>query len=254
MIYIKTKKEIDFIRESCRIVAETLQLMKANVKAGVTTKELDQIAEDYILSNNAKAAFKGYSQGGSSIDYPASICSSINEEVVHGIPGNRVLNNGDIISLDVGVYKNGYYGDAALSVAVGDLTEEKKKLMDVTERSLYKGIEEAKAGNHVYDISYAVQSYVESNGFSVVRDLCGHGVGKYLHEDPSIPNFGKKGTGAKLKNGMTLAIEPMVNAGNYHVLTAEDGWTILTSDGSPSAHFEHSILISDNKAEILTVC
>ncbi len=254
MIYIKTKKEIDFIRESCRIVAETLQLMKASVKAGVTTKELDQIAEDYILSNNAKAAFKGYSQGGSSIDYPASICSSINEEVVHGIPGDRVLKNGDIISLDVGVYKNGYYGDAALSVAVGELTEEKKKLMEVTEKSLYEGIEEAKAGNHVYDISYAVQAYVESNGFSVVRDLCGHGVGKYLHEDPSIPNFGKKGTGAKLKNGMTLAIEPMVNAGDYHVLTAEDGWTILTSDGSPSAHFEHSILISDNKAEILTIC
>lgn len=254
MIYIKTKKEIDYIRDSCKIVAETLQLLKANVRVGVTTKELDQIAEDYILSNNAKAAFKGYSQGGSSVDYPASICSSINEEVVHGIPGKRVLKNGDIISLDVGVYKNGYYGDAALSVAVGELTEEKKKLMEVTEKSLFMGIEEANAGNHVYDISYAVQSYVESNGFSVVRDLCGHGVGKYLHEDPSIPNFGKKGTGAKLKNGMTLAIEPMVNAGGYQVLTAEDGWTILTRDGSPSAHFEHTILISNNKAEILTVC
>ncbi len=254
MIYIKTKKEIDFIRESCKIVAETLQLMKANVRVGVTTKELDQIAEDYILSNGAKAAFKGYSQGGSSIDYPASICSSIDDEVVHGIPGNRVLKNGDIISLDVGVYKNGYYGDAALSVAVGEISEEKKKLMEVTEKSLYLGIEEAVSGNHVHDISYAVQSYVEFNGFSVVRDLCGHGVGKYLHEDPSIPNFGKKGTGAKLKNGMTLAIEPMVNLGNYHVKTAEDGWTILTSDGSPSAHFEHSILVSNNKAEILTVC
>ena len=254
MIYIKTKKEIDYIRESCKIVAETLQLMKANVRVGITTKELDQIAEDYILSNDAKAAFKGYSQGGSSIDYPASICSSVNEEVVHGIPGPRVLNNGDIVSLDVGVYKNGYYGDAALSVAVGELTEEKKKLMDVTEKSLHKGIEEAQAGNHVYDISYAVQTYVEANGFSIVRDLCGHGVGKYLHEDPSIPNFGKKGTGAKLKNGMTLAIEPMVNAGDYRVLTAQDGWTVLTRDGSPSAHFEHTILISDNKAEILTVC
>ena len=254
MIYIKTKKEIDLIKESCRIVAETLQLMKANVKVGVTTKELDQIAEDYILSNNAKAAFKGYSQGGTSIDYPASICASVNEEVVHGIPGNRVLKNGDIISLDVGVYKNGYYGDAALTVAVGDLTEKKKKLMEVTEKSLYMGIEEAKAGNHVYDISSAIQTYVESNGFSVVRDLCGHGVGRNLHEDPSIPNFGKKGTGAKLKNGMTLAIEPMVNAGEYKVITAEDGWTILTKDGSPSAHFEHTILISNNKAEILTVC
>jgi methionyl aminopeptidase len=254
VIYIKTKKEIDYIRESCRIVAETLQLMKANVRVGITTKELDQIAEDYILSNDAKAAFKGYSQGGSSIDYPASICSSINEEVVHGIPGNRVLKNGDIISLDVGVFKNGYFGDAALSVAVGELTTDKIKLMEVTEKSLQLGIEEAKAGNHVHDISYAVQSFVEGNGFSVVRDLCGHGVGKFLHEDPSIPNFGKKGTGAKLKNGMTLAIEPMVNSGNYHVRTAEDGWTILSTDGSPSAHFEHTILIANDKAEILTVC
>ena len=254
MIYIKTKKEIDFIKESCKIVAETLQLLKANVRVGITTKELDTIAEDYILSNNAKAAFKGYSQGGSSIDYPASICSSVNEEVVHGIPGDRVLKNGDLISLDVGVYKNGYYGDAALSVAVGDIPDETKRLMDVTEKSLYLGIEEAQAGNYVHDISYAVQSYVELNGFSVVRDLCGHGVGKFLHEDPSIPNFGKKGTGAKLKNGMTLAIEPMVNAGTYKVLTAEDGWTILTTDGSSSAHFEHTILISNNKAEILTVC
>lgn len=254
MIYIKTKKEIDFIKESCKIVAETLQLLKANVRVGITTKELDNIAEDYILSNNAKAAFKGYSQGGSSIDYPASICSSINEEVVHGIPGDRVLKNGDLISLDVGVYKNGYYGDAALSVAVGDIPDGAKRLMEVTEKSLYLGIEEAQEGNHVHDISYAVQSYVELNGFSVVRDLCGHGVGKYLHEDPSIPNFGKKGTGAKLKNGMTLAIEPMVNAGTYKVLTADDGWTILTVDGSPSAHYEHTILISNNKAEILTVC
>jgi methionyl aminopeptidase len=254
VIYIKTKKEIDFIRESCKIVAETLQLVKANVKAGITTKELDQIAEDYILSNNARAAFKGYSQGGSSVDYPASICSSIDDEVVHGIPGNRVLKNGDIISIDVGVYKNGYYGDAALSVGVGEISDEKKRLMEVTEKSLYLGIEAAQSGNHVHDISYAVQSYVEENGYSIVRDLCGHGVGKYLHEDPSIPNFGKKGTGAVLKNGMTIAIEPMVNLGNYRVKTAEDGWTVLTADGSPSAHFEHSILILNNKPEILTVC
>jgi methionyl aminopeptidase len=254
VIYIKTKKEIDFIRESCKIVAETLQLIKTNVKVGITTKELDRIAEDYILSNGAKAAFKGYSQGGSSVDYPASICTSIDNEVVHGIPADRVLKNGEIVSLDVGVYKNGYYGDAALSVAVGELTDENKKLMEVTEKSLYFGIEEAKSGNHIHDISYAVQSYVESNGFAVVRDLCGHGVGKYLHEEPSIPNFGKKGTGVKLKNGMTLAIEPMVNLGSYKVKTGEDGWTILTADGLPSAHYEHTILISNNKAEILSVC
>ncbi|HKI78446.1 MAG TPA: type I methionyl aminopeptidase [Ignavibacteriaceae bacterium] len=253
MILIKTKKEIDYIIESCRIVAETLQLMKSNVKPGVTTKELDQIAEDYILSNDGRAAFKGYSQGGSSIDYPGSICASIDDEVVHGIPGSRVLNNGEIISLDVGVEKKGYFGDAALTVAVGDISPEKKKLMDVTEKSLYLGIEQAIAGNRVHDISAAVQIYVESNGFSIVRDLCGHGVGKFLHEDPAVPNFGEKGTGAKLRKGMTIAIEPMVNSGRYEVKTAPDGWTILTRDNSPSAHFEHTILINDNKPEILTV-
>ncbi len=252
MILIKTKKEIDLIRESCKIVAETLQLMKKNVAPGVTTGELDKIAEDYILCCNAKAAFKGYSQGGSSIDFPASICASVDDEVVHGIPGNRVLKSGEIIALDVGVYKNGYYGDAALSVAVGEISDEKKKLMEVTEKSLYLGIEQAVVGNRVHDISYAVQSYVEGNGFSVVRDLCGHGVGKHLHEDPPVPNFGRKGTGAKLRKNMTIAIEPMINIGKYNVIQAEDGWTILTQDGSPSAHFEHSILITDNKAEILT--
>ncbi len=252
MIYIKTKKEIDLIRESCKIVAETLQLLKANVKPGITTLELDKIAEDYILSNNAKAAFKGYSQGGS-ISFPGSICSSIDDAVVHGIPGQRVLNNGEIISLDVGVYKNGYFGDAALTVPVGSISNEKQNLLDVTERSLYIGIEEAKENNRLHDISGTIQEYVEENGFSVVRELCGHGVGKYLHEEPSIPNFGKKGTGVKLRNGMTLAIEPMVNLGKSKVHTGEDGWTVLTSDGSPSAHFEHTILISNGKPEILTV-
>lgn len=252
MIFIKTKKEIDYIRESCKIVAETLQLLKKNVKPGITTGELDLIAEDYILSNNAKAAFKGYSQGGNSTDYPASICASVNDEVVHGIPGNRVLKSGEIISLDVGVYKEGFYGDAAISVAVGEISDKKKKLMEVTEESLYLGIDQAVNGNRVHDISYAVQSFVEENGFSVVRDLCGHGVGKHLHEDPAVPNFGKRGTGAKLRKNMTIAIEPMINIGKYNVIQADDGWTILTEDGSPSAHFEHSILITDNKPEILT--
>lgn len=251
MIYIKTNKEIDLIRESCKIVAETLQLLKSNVKPGITTLELDKIAEDYILSNNAKAAFKGYSQGGS-FRFPGSICSSVNDAVVHGIPGQRVLKNGDIVSLDVGVYKNGYFGDAAVTVAVGSLTEDVQKLLEVTEESLYLGIEEAKENNRLHDISGTIQQYVEKNGFSVVRELCGHGVGKYLHEDPSVPNFGKKGTGIKLRNGMTLAVEPMVNLGNSKVHTGDDGWTVLTSDGSPSAHFEHTILISDGKPEILT--
>ncbi len=254
MIHIKTKKEIDLIRESCKIVAETLVLLKNNVRSGITTRELDQIAEDYILSNNAIPAFKGYSQGGNAIDYPGSICTSIDEQVVHGIPGGRVLKEGEIISLDVGVKKNGYYGDAALSVAVGKISDEKKKLMEVTERSLYIGIDQAIENNRVHDISAAVQEYVESNGFSVVRDLCGHGVGKYLHEDPSVPNYGQAGTGPKLKNGMTIAIEPMVNMGRYEVRTLFDGWTVVAADGLPSAHFEHSIVISNGHPEILTVC
>lgn len=253
MIYIKTKKEIDLIRESCRIVAETLQLVGSNVKVGVSTIELDQIAEDYIRSNNAIPAFKGYSQGGLP-GFPGSVCTSLNEAVVHGIPGSVKLKEGDIISLDVGVLKNNYYGDAAITLAVGKISEEKKKLLEVTEKSLYLGIKQAISGNKVHDISSAVQEYVEQNGFSIVRDLCGHGVGKFLHEDPAIPNFGKKGTGPKLKNGMTIAIEPMVNAGVYNVTTASDGWTVLTTDGSPSAHFEHTILVMDNSPEILTVC
>lgn len=253
MIYIKTKKEIDFIRESCRIVAETLKLVKSNVRVGVTTLELDGIAEDYIRSNDAIPAFKGYSQGGLP-GFPGSVCTSVNDAVVHGIPGKVKLKEGDIISLDVGVLKNNFFGDAALTVAVGKISDEKKKLMEVTEKSLYLGIEQAVNGNKVHDISSAVQEYVEKNGFSVVRDLCGHGVGKFLHEDPAVPNFGKKGTGPKLKNGMTLAIEPMVNAGDYRVKSDSDGWTVLTFDGSPSAHFEHTILISDNSPEILTVC
>ncbi len=251
MILIKTKQEIDRIRESCLIVAETLQLLKKYAKPGVKTIELDRIASDYILSNNARAAFKGYSQAGS-FDFPGSICSSIDDEVVHGIPDGRVLKEGEILSLDVGVEKNGYFGDAALTVAIGEISNEKKELLRVTEESLYIGIEQAVAKNRVGDISNSVQSYVEKNGFSVVRDLCGHGVGKYLHEDPQVPNFGRKGSGAVLKNGMTLAIEPMVNAGSYKVKIAEDGWTVYTSDGSPSAHFEHTIAIIDGKPEILT--
>ncbi len=253
MILIKTKKEIDLIRESSKIVAEALQLMRSNIKPGITTLELDEIAEDYIRSNNAIPAFKGYSQGGAS-GFPGSVCISVDDAVVHGIPGSNVLREGEIVSLDVGVLKNNYYGDAALSVAVGEVSAEKSKLLEVTEKSLYEGISNAKEGNRVHDISASVQEMVENNKFSVVRDLCGHGVGKYLHEEPSIPNFGRRGTGAKLRNGMTLAIEPMVNAGGYKVVTDSDGWTILTADGLPSAHFEHTILITSNSPEILTVC
>ncbi len=251
MILIKTKKEIDRIRESCQIVAEVLQLLKKYAKPGIKTIELDKLAEDYILSNNARAAFKGYSQAGS-FDFPGAICSSIDGEVVHGIPGNRILKEGEILSIDVGVEKDGFYGDAALTVEIGKVSDEKKELMRVTEESLYLGIEQAVADNRLGDISNTVQTYVEKHGFSVVRELCGHGVGKYLHEDPQVPNFGKKGTGTVLKNGMTIAIEPMVNAGSYKVNVAPDGWTVFTTDGSPSAHFEHTIAIVDGKPEILT--
>jgi methionyl aminopeptidase len=253
VILIKSKKEIDLIRESCVIVAEVLQLVKRYVKPGITTIELDKIAEDYILSNNGRPAFKGYSQAGS-FDFPGSICSSIDDEVVHGIPGNRVLKEGEILSIDVGIEKNKYFGDAALSVAVGKISDEKQKLMDVTERSLYLGIEQLKEGNRLGDFSSTVQSHVEENGYSVVRDLCGHGVGKHLHEDPQISNYGKKGNGPLIKNGMTLALEPMVNMGSYKVIVAEDGWTVLTADGKPSAHFEHTVLIINGKPEILTKC
>ncbi len=253
MVLIKTKKEIDYIKESCQIVAEVLQLMKRYAKAGVTTIELDKIAEDYILSNNARPAFKGYSQAGS-FDFPGSICSSIDDEVVHGIPGNRVLSEGEILSVDVGVEKNNYFGDAALSIGIGKIPDEKQRLMDSTEKSLYLGIEQAIPGNRIGDIANAIQTEVEGKGFSVVRDLCGHGVGKYLHEDPQIPNYGKKGNGTLLKNGMTIAIEPMINLGTYKVTVDEDGWTVRTADGLPSAHFEHTIAIIDGKPEILTKC
>ncbi|MBT8379353.1 MAG: type I methionyl aminopeptidase [Ignavibacteria bacterium] len=253
MIYIKTKNEIDCIKESCRIVAETLQLIKSNVQPGITTLELDRIAEDYIRSNDAIPAFKGYSQSGLP-GFPGSICASVDDVVVHGIPGNRKLEVGEILSVDVGVLKNKFFGDAALTVAVGEISKEKQNLLEVTEESLHLAIQQAKSGNRVHDISFAVQDYIEKNGFSVVKDLCGHGVGKFLHEEPSIPNFGKKGTGAKLKNGMTLAIEPMVNSGGYRVKTGEDGWTVSTQDGSSSAHFEHTILLNNNHPEILTVC
>lgn len=253
MVLIKTKKEIDYIRESCQIVAEVLQLMKRYAKAGVTTIELDKIAEDYILSNNARPAFKGYSQAGS-FDFPGSICSSIDDEIVHGIPGNRVLKEGEILSVDVGVEKNNFFGDAALTIAIGNISEEKFNLMNSTEKSLYLGIEQAIPGNRIGDIAFAIQSEVESKGFSVVRDLCGHGVGKLLHEEPQIPNYGRKGSGTLIKNGMTLAIEPMINLGTYKVTVDEDGWTVRTADGLPSAHFEHTIAIIDGKPEILTKC
>lgn len=251
MITVKTPREIELMREVGRVVAGILETVGKRVKPAVTTEELDRIAEDYVLSQNAKPAFKGYGFDKRNL-FPATICLSIDDQVVHGIPGPRKLEEGQLLSVDVGAIKDGYYGDAAMTFAVGNVAEEKKKLMEVTEKALYIGIEQAVAGNHVEDISQAVQDYVESNGFSVVRDLVGHGIGTKLHEDPPVPNYGKKGKGPLLRTGMTIAIEPMVNAGTYRVYTARDGWTVYTSDGKPSAHFEHTVVITDGKPEILT--
>jgi methionyl aminopeptidase len=251
MIYLKTKREVDLIRESSKLVAEVLKLIGANIRPGITTLELDRLAEDYIRAFDALPAFKGYGSQKDNL-FPATLCTSVDAEVVHGIPSKRVLREGEIVSIDVGVKKNGYFGDGAWSFPVGSITAEKQKLLKVTEESLYRGIEMAVAGNRVHDISHAVQSCVESNGFSVVRELVGHGVGKELHEGPNVPNFGKPGTGPELKSGMTLAIEPMVNSGGYQVTMESDGWTVITRDGLPSAHFEHTIAVSDGKPEILT--
>lgn len=251
MIYLKTKREIELIRESCRIVAEVLKLIGSQIKPGVTTLALDKLAEDYIRSFGGVPAFKGYGSQKNNL-FPATLCTSIDAEVVHGIPGKRALKEGEIISIDVGVKKSGYYGDGAWSFAVGPVSAEKQRLLDVTRESLCKGIEKATVGNRVHDISAAVQSHVEANGFSVVRELVGHGVGKELHEPPNVPNFGKPGTGPELKQGMTLAIEPMVNLGSYQVMIQPDGWTVVTRDGLPSAHFEHTIAIVDSVPEILT--
>jgi methionyl aminopeptidase len=252
MIPLKSIEEIEFIRESCRIVADVLKVLGAQARPGLSTLELDKVAEDFIRSMAGEPAFKGYGWDKKNL-FPATLCTSINAEVVHGIPSKRMLKDGDLLSIDVGVKKNGFYGDGACSFAIGEVSEEKQRLMRVTQESLAKGIEQAVAGKRVHDISNAVQSHVEASGFSVVRDLVGHGVGKHLHEEPSIPNFGEPGTGAELKDGMTLAIEPMVNVGTWRVKVASDGWTVLTADGKPSAHFEHTIAIVHGKAEILTL-
>ena len=251
MIQLKTKREIELIRESCKIVAEVLKLVGAQIRPGVTTLVLDKLAEDYIRTFGGLPAFKGYGSQKNNL-FPATLCTSIDSAVVHGIPSKRMLKEGEIVSIDVGVKKDGYFGDGAWTFPVGEISTEKQRLLKVTEESLCKGIEKATVGNRVHDISFAVQSYVETNGFSVVRELVGHGVGKELHEPPNVPNFGKPGTGPELKNGMTLAIEPMVNCGGYQVNMESDGWTVVTRDGLPSAHFEHTIAIVDGKPEILT--
>ena len=251
MVTIKTEKEISLIRESSKIVADVLRFLEKQIYPGIATEELDDLAEDFIRSSGGFPAFKGYGNDRRNL-FPASICVSIDNEVVHGIPGKRVLKEGEIVSVDVGVLKDGFFGDGAFTFPVGKISEGKARLMKITQESLDKGVEQAVEGNYLHDISYAVQHHVEAVGFSVVRDLVGHGIGKELHEDPPVPNYGKARTGLKLKEGMTLAIEPMVNFGVYGVYTAGDGWTILTADSEPSAHFEHTVVVRKNRAEILT--
>ena len=246
MIILKSDREIDYMRDAGKIVAQTLVEIQNAVKPGVSTLELDKIAEKYIISCGAIPAFKGY--GG----FPATICSSINEEVVHGIPGLKKLKNGDNVSIDVGAVINGYNGDSAVTFPVGEVTDEMQELLNVTEQSLYKGIEQAIDGNRLGDISNAVQTCAEKHSYGIVRDYVGHGICRKMHEDPQIPNFGAAGRGPRLKAGMALAIEPMINLGTHEVKTLHDGWTVVTKDKKPSAHFEHTIVVTDGKPEILT--
>lgn len=247
MVILKSLQEIEKIRNACLVVANVLDAIRTKVQAGITTKELDDFAEQFIKNAGAKPAFKGYR------GYPCSLCTSVNEQVVHGIPSKGVmLKQGDIISIDVGAVVDGFYGDAAITVPVGSITNEAARLIKITEESLLLGIAEARPGNRLYDISAAVQSHVEAHGFSVVREFVGHGIGRNLHEDPQIPNFGDRGGGPKIKTGMVLAIEPMVNAGGSVTMVKEDGWTAVTADGSLSAHFEHTIAVMDDGPLILT--
>ena len=248
MIVLKTGRELSVMREACRISAGALQLVGKAIEPGVTTAELDKIAENYIRSKGAVPNFKNY-QG-----YPATACISVNNEVIHGIPSKkRVIKQGDIVSVDLGALFNGYHGDNAATFACGDVSEEAKRLMDATRESLYEGIKVAVAGGRIGDIGHAVQSYIEARGYSVVRKFVGHGIGTKLHEAPEVPNFGAPSRGIRLMPGMTLAIEPMVNAGGSEVEIMPDGWTVLTKDGSLSAHFEHTVAITSSGPQIMTI-
>jgi len=246
MIKIKTAEEIELLRESALIVSKTLGMIASEIKPGVTTLYLDKLAEEFIRDHGAEPGFLGL------YDFPNTLCMSPNAQIVHGIPNDKPLENGDIISVDCGSLKNGFYGDHAYTFEVGEVDEEVKKLLRVTKESLYLGIRELKAGNRVGDVGFAIQNYTESFGYGVVRELVGHGLGRKMHEDPEMPNYGRRGRGKKLKNGMVVAIEPMINMGTHRINQLRDGWTILTADGKPSAHFEHDIAIVNGKPELLS--
>ena len=247
MIYNRSEREIDKIAESCQIVADTLIMLEPYVVEGACVSDLDRMAEDFIITRGARPAFKGY------MGFPATLCVSIDDAVVHGIPGKDILKSGQIVGIDCGAELDGYYGDHAKSFAVGTIDSSKQKLIDVTRESLEKGIAQAIPGNYVGDIGNAVQTHAETNGFSVVRELVGHGIGTALHEEPQIPNYGQKNTGPEIKEGMCFAIEPMINFGSDEIYTKTDNWTICSKDGCPSAHFEHTITIGESGAKILTI-
>ena len=247
MIIIKNHNEIALMKKSGRIVGETLLLLEKEVKPGITTANLDRMAEEFITKHGAKPSFKGL------YGFPSSLCISVNEQVIHGFPGAYVLREGDIVSIDCGAFFDGFHGDAARTFPVGNISVDAQKLIDITKESFFQGIKYAKEGNKLTDISYGIQSYVEAAGFSVVRDFVGHGIGKKVHEDPNVPNFGKSGRGPKLLEGMVLAIEPMINAGTHKVKTLKDGWTVVTADSSLSAHYENTVAILSDGPEILTL-
>ena len=246
MVSVRSNREIEHISESAQIVADTLDMLTEKVESGISLMELDTLAEEFIRSRDAVPAFKGY------MGFPATLCISVDDEVVHGIPSNKILNNGQIVGIDCGALKNGYYGDSARTFPVGDISDQDKKLIEITQEALYLGIDEAVPGNYVSDIGHAIQKFVEPKGYSVVRELVGHGIGTNLHEDPQVPNYGDPGMGVKLKEGMCLAIEPMINRGGKEVYTLDDGWTIKTKDGFNSAHFEHTIAIRKDGPEVLS--
>ena len=246
MIYYKNEEEIDLVRESSLLVAKTHAEIASFIKPGVTSLSLDKIAEEFIRDNGGVPAFKGYN------GFPCTLCISPNEQIVHGIPNNNPLEDNSILSVDCGVVMNGFYGDSAFTYEVGDVDLDVKKLLKITKESLYKGIDQAIVGNRIGDISHAIQSHSEEHGYGVVRELVGHGLGKSLHESPEVPNYGKRGSGLKLKKGLVIAIEPMINMGTRKILQHNDGWTITTIDKKPSAHFEHTIVVREEKAEILS--
>ncbi len=247
MIHIKSEEEISLLKDACKVVKECLEFVGERIRAGMTTKEVDKLVYDFIKASDAEPSCLGY------YGYPASACVSINETVVHGIPDDRVIEEGDIVSVDLCAYKNGFHGDGARTFCIGEVSAEKKKLVRVTEECFFRGIDGLRAGTPLYDIGYRVQKYAEENGFSVIRSYTGHGIGREMHEDPTVPNYGKKGTGVRLQANTVLCIEPMIAAGGFRVKVKEDGWTAVMADGKPAAHYENTVVVREDGVEILTL-